>query len=337
MNIVNVHNEWDQLEEIIVGSAIGAQVPVLDKGLQVIQSDITDIKSGPYMQKIIEESEEDLQKLVEIFESMKIKVRRPKAIDHSKIYSTPDWKSDGMYNYCPRDILLAIGDSIIETPMSLRARFFETLAYKDLLIECMCSGSRWISSPKPQLLDEIYNDSDPSRLALNELEPVFDAANVLRAGKDIIYLVSASGNKMGALWLQNALGSEYRVHVCENLYAYTHIDTTITLLREGLVLINPERVNENNLPPLFKEWEVISSPEMVDIGYTGTAYGSVWIGMNMIMVNPELAIVCKHQKELIKLLNRHKIDVIPMELRHARTLGGGFHCVTLDIRRKSVF
>jgi hypothetical protein len=27
------------------------------------------------------------------------------------------------------------------------------------------------------------------------------------------------------------------------------------------------------------------------------------------------------------------LDVIPLKLRHAKMLGGGFHCVTLDIRR----
>ena len=31
--LVNVHNEWDPLEEMIVGSAYGAQVPMPDRGL----------------------------------------------------------------------------------------------------------------------------------------------------------------------------------------------------------------------------------------------------------------------------------------------------------------
>lgn len=333
-SIIDVENEWDPLEEIIVGVAQGAQTPVVDKGLMVIQSDMEKIIPGPYSDRIIKETEEDLEKLVELFQGMNIKVRRPKNIDHSKIYSSPDWQSDGMYNYCPRDLLLPIGQTIIEAPMSLRSRFFETFAYKDFLIECMESGSRWISAPKPQLLDEIYNDSNPKQLALNELEPVFDAANVLRAGKDIFYLVSASGNKMGARWLQSTLGSAYKVHICENLYAYTHIDTTITFLREGLVLLNPERVNVHNIPDALKDWEKVMSPEMVDIGFTDVAYGSIWIGMNLIMINPNLAVACKRQKALIKTLEKYQIDVIPMELRHARTLGGGFHCVTLDVKRK---
>lgn len=33
---------------------------------------------------------------------------------------------------------------------------------------------------------------------LGETEPVFDAANVLRAGRDLYYLVSGSGNELGA-------------------------------------------------------------------------------------------------------------------------------------------
>jgi N-dimethylarginine dimethylaminohydrolase len=337
MSIVNVHNEWDPLEEVLVGIAGGARIPVGDKGLHVIRysdyENVDLIPSGGHLPRIIEETEEDLEKLVDAFRSLKVKVRRPQLTDHSKHFSTPDWSSDGMYNYCPRDVLLAVGDTVIETPMSLRSRFLETFAYKDILLEYLRSGSRWISAPKPRLADSMYNETDPTKSALNEYEPVFDAANILRVGKDIIYLVSDTGNRIGAEWLQSTLGDKYRVHACDNLYASTHIDTTITLLRPGLVLVNPERVNEKNLPKVFSQWEVITAPPMIDMGYTGVAFGSAWIGMNFMMVNPELAIVCKHQKPLIALLKRHKIDVIPLELRHSRTLGGGFHCVTLDVRR----
>ena len=36
---------------------------------------------------------------------------------------------------------------------------------------------------------------------------------------------------------------------------------------------------------------------------------------------------------LIKQLESHGIDVLALDVRHARTLGGGFHCVTLDLER----
>jgi glycine amidinotransferase len=221
--------------------------------------------------------------------------------------------------------------------MPLRSRFFETLAYKDLLLEYFQSGARWISAPKPRLLDDLYDDDPNSEIKIRDLEPLFDAANVLRVGRDILYLVSCSGNMMGCAWLQRALGPEYRVHPLIGLYEGTHIDTTITLLRPGLVLLNPSRVDEGNMPKLFRGWEIIWCPEMVDTGHsTGWDYSraSIWSGMNFFMINPELAVVNEAQKPLIKVLAQHGIESIPLKLRHTRTLSGGFHCVTLDIRRR---
>jgi scyllo-inosamine-4-phosphate amidinotransferase 1 len=262
-------------------------------------------------------------------------VRRPESIaNRFGEFSTPDWKSSGFgHSYCPRDLFLAIGNTLIECPMVLRARFFESLAYKNILLEYFKAGTRWISAPKPRLLDEMYNPSNPVA-PLNNFEPAFDAANVLRAGKDLFYLVSSSGNNFGYQWLTQTIGDTYRIHPCYNLYNYVHIDSTLCLLRPGLVLINPSRVTINNLPKPLQQWEVVASPEMVDIGltkpYTST---TKWIGMNLLMVNSNLAIVDQHQLPLIRLLEKYKIDVIPLSLRHARALGGGFHCVTLDTRR----
>jgi glycine amidinotransferase/scyllo-inosamine-4-phosphate amidinotransferase 1 len=218
--------------------------------------------------------------------------------------------------------------------MSLRSRFLETFAYKSIMLDYMKSGANWVSAPKPALRDSGYNLTDVESLALLEEEPVFDAANILKVGEDIIYLISDTGNRLGAQWLQNFLGDQYRVHACPNLYAQTHIDTTIVLIRPGLVLLNPERVNESNLPAPLARWDKIYAPPMVDIGYEGIAYGSAWVGMNLLMVNPDLAIVDERQTELIRLLGVNGVDVKPLRLTHARTLGGGFHCVTLDTRRR---
>jgi N-dimethylarginine dimethylaminohydrolase len=63
-------------------------------------------------------------------------------------------------------------------------------------------------------------------------------------------------------------------------------------------------------------------------------YASKWIGMNVFSINPDTVIVDRMQIDLIRQIQRHGLDVIPMELRHSRTLGGGFHCVTLDLHRQ---
>jgi N-dimethylarginine dimethylaminohydrolase len=64
-------------------------------------------------------------------------------------------------------------------------------------------------------------------------------------------------------------------------------------------------------------------------------YASKWIAMNMLVVDTHTVIVDRHQQELISTLESYKFTVIPLELRHSRTLGGGFHCVTLDLLRTS--
>lgn len=337
MSIVSVHNEWDPLEEVIVGTAAGARIPSRDLSLHAIEyrdQRWDSIPSGPFPPEMISETEQVLDELADILVSLGVRVHRPDPSDTAGIVSTPDWRTTGFYNYCPRDDLLTIGTTVIEAPMPLRSRSRECSAYKRLLIECLRSGSKWIAAPPPRLADELYNVHDSDGPALGNLEPVFDAANILRVGRDIIYLVSAGGNELGALWLQTVLGDGYRVHPCQGIYDLPHIDTTITLLRPGLVLLNPERVNLANLPEMFRRWNLIWCPDMVDIGYTGSFISSTWIGMNLLMINPHLAIVEREQHALIRELNRNNIDTIPLHLPHARTMGGGVHCVTLDLRRR---
>lgn len=337
---VQVHTEWDPLEEVIVGIADGARVPRPDVGLFAIDyADVCrrpeDIPSGPYDPQVIDEANEDLDGLVKVLEQAGVTVRRPQATDPARPFGTPDWASDGEYNYCPRDVLLFIGDLMIEAPMTLRSRYFEPFAYRHLLTEYFESGGRWISAPKPQLPDETYRANPQDGRFIQDREPIFDAANVLRIGRDILYLVSRSGNPLGCRWLQRVLGDDYRVHPVEGVYDGTHIDSTITLVRPGLVVLNPDRVRPDTVPSVFRHWDIIWSPPMVDTAPPGRhARGSVWQGMNFIMINPELAVIDDRQTALIREVEKYGIDVIPLQIRHARTLSGGFHCVTLDVRRR---
>lgn len=338
MSLVNVHNEWDPLEEIVVGTMSGAQVPNGDRSLHAVEfADLAgplQIPSGPYPRNIVEETEVELELLCEELQAAGVKVRRPSPRDLSATITTPDWQTDGFYDYCPRDGILTVGDMIIEAPMVLRSRFLEPIAYKELFLEYFSSGSRWISAPKPRLLDEMYDPSAPAGERLRNLEPVFDAANILRFGTDILYLLSDSGNDLGWRWLQSALGDAYTVHPCGGLYASTHVDSTLVPIRPGLILVNPSRVNDDNMPGFLRGWDRIDCPELVEFEYLGNRpYCSAWIGMNLLAIGPGRVIVDRRQTDLIRTLEKFDVEVLPMQLTHSRTLGGGFHCVTLDVRR----
>lgn len=339
MSTAHSCNEWDPLEEVIVGTAEGAQVPRMDKSLHCINyaqlADTSEVVSGPYPQWILDEAEEDLEQLADTLRKLGVKVRRPDQTDLRAPVRTRRWETDGYYNYCPRDLLIVIENRIIEAPMVLRARQFESEAYRSLLLEYMASGASWIAAPKPFLEDASYDRSELSKPTLRNLEPAFDAANILRCGRDIFYLVSNTGNELGAVWLQGVLGAGFKVHTLTDLYCFAHIDSTITALRPGLVLLNPERVNERNMPAPFRKWDRIWTPPPVDIGHApGYEHCSIWISMNLLSVSPDTVLVDSRQPELIKLLERHRLTVVPITMRHARTLGGGPHCCTLDVRRR---
>src|SRR5271169_193927 len=192
-------NEWDQLEEIIVGNPLHARFPTPDRSTQLAEfSDrpLGEIPRGPFSLKVIEETEEDLNEFVQVLEKLKITVKRPETWPHEEKFSTIHWEAQGYYNYCPRDILLVIGDQIIETPNVIRSRAQETFSYRKLLMEYMRSGAKWYSAPKPMLLDSLFEGIDRNKPTPRPDEPAFDAAHGLRLGEDLIYLVSATGNEL---------------------------------------------------------------------------------------------------------------------------------------------
>ena len=63
---------------------------------------------------------------------------------------------------------------------------------------------------------------------------------------------------------------------------------------------------------------------------------SPWVGLNFLSVDPETVVVDQRQTKLIELLESYRMTVIPIQMRHIYTQGGGIHCATLDTVRDSV-
>lgn len=318
-------NEWDPLKSVIVGIADDAVIPPLDVSLRLVNysniSDEKDIPSGKYPQQVIDEANEDLEKFSDFLKSLGVQVFRPDKNIRPKYY-----------NYCPRDSVLIYGDKIIAAPMPLRSRTDEFEA----LSETLNRFGNITQIPNYYNTKNYNPDSvgNPDILALNEHQPLFDAANILRANDDLYYLVSNSGNKKGLYKLRELL-PDVTIHPVENVYSYMHIDSTIAFLREGLMLLNPSRIKSlYQLPEPLRSWDVIWAPQPVDIGYyPGYCNASVWFSVNLFSVSPDLVVVEEHQTELAQMIESKGIQVQLLPMRHARTLGGCFHCVTLDIER----
>ena len=134
--IVNSWNEWDQLKHVIVGVAENSNIPPMEPALEPkLSKDMGMIGShGPRPKEAVEKAKFQLDNFVKILESLGIKVDRPTPIDFSQTISTPDWVNEGMFGCMPpRDVILTVGNEMLEAPMSYRCRWFEYLAYRPLL------------------------------------------------------------------------------------------------------------------------------------------------------------------------------------------------------------
>ena len=299
-------NEWDPLREIVIGTADCANWPAADSVFQQSMENSswteTEFPYGPVKQEIVDRANASLNEFAGILEDLGVVVHRPLYRDYAAL--------DQFYGYCPRDTVLIVGDTVIRTPTTYPSRRneWETMLHV------------WNGHP-------VITPGDP--------EAMFDAANICRLNDTLLYLVSETGNLAGARWLQDYLGSDYRVYPITNLYSGVHIDSTITPVREGLVALNAGRINEDTVPDPIRSWDKIwiSEQDLVLQPFEHYPYASNWIGLNFLMVNPELAIVDPKQETLRKKLDAYGVDTIGIDLTESRTLGGGHHCCSLDTLR----
>lgn len=339
------NNDWDPLEEIIVGIADHAMLPTLDKSTHSFcyaGNTLEEIKhlEGEHSSWVKNQANEDADRLCETLKTLGVSVLRPDKIDHRKTFSTPEWSTTGWYTWCPRDLLLPLNNMIIECPSPMRSRYFETRAYYKYLYQWMKEGTQWICAPKPILTDDNYQLEKLDDPTLLNKEIIFDAPNIVRLGRDLLCQVSNSGNMLGFQWLKTILEPlGYRLHIAEKYYSYAHFDSTILPLRPGLVLFNADRLSPDHYPPIFKNWDKIwiSGDQLVTPPANlsgGIAPCSPYIGLNFLSINENLVICDENQNELRRILSKYNIETIGLPMRQSRTISGGFHCNTLDVKRK---
>jgi len=344
-------NEWDPLEEIIVGTVEGAIVPVWSPALESTTPAhakwfFEEHGGKTFPQEMIEKASVELDGLSKTLESLGVIVRRPEVLDFSKVVTTPWWSSKGLYAAMPRDVMMIIGDAIVEAPMAWRERYFEIHAYRKLITEYFEAGSKWLVAPQATMSDSFYNSqyspdtpviAGVRQFVISEREVAFDAADFVRCGKDIFVQKSNVTNALGIEWVRRHIGSEYQVHEVQfdDLHPM-HIDTTIVPLGPGKLMINPAWVKRSQLPKQFDSWEIIEAPEPVMPYDSALYFSSDWLTMNFLSVDEKRIIVEENEAPLIALLEKHGFEPIPIPFRNFYPFGGSVHCATADIRRAGI-
>ncbi len=348
---VNSWNEWDPLEEVIVGRLEHATIPnrhvMFTQSLPAVARKLYWPLAGRYYPRaVVEPAQKELAEFVRVLEAEGIRVRRPEPMDLGKSFKSQNgWKTKGFCTASPRDGLIVLGDKVLETPMAWRSRYFEIQSYHKLLREYWDKGAGWESAPKPQLLDSLYDydylppeTGEDMRYIINDSEIVFDAADFVRCGRDLFVTKSNVTNDVGIEWLQRYLGDEFRVHRVETLCTQPmHIDTTFMPLAPGKVLVNPEFIDVAKLPAVLKDWDVLVAPDPDPFDAHWRFYLSMvskWISVNVLMLDEKRVIVEKSQVSMIRKMKDWGFEPIPVAFMNYKMFGGGFHCASLDIFRR---
>ncbi len=351
---VNIHTEWGPLREVVVGSVFNISPHNVDLSFKVFFHDNVKnilLKNSVTLQtKLVEERQEDMDNLVRVLQGLGIIVKRPRDLKEVKKFTTPHFEDYTSPSDNPRDQVLILGNKIIETPSIWRKRFFENDLLKDIFYEKFRAGSQWISAPRPMMRDESYdlsysksNVNIASELHNNQnkdlFEIMFDGAQCLKFGKDIVMNVSNENHRQGLKWLQSVIGDTYRihpVHLCDH-----HIDSMFMPIAPGRLLVNtgslPSKMDK--LPAWLRSWDMIPV-EVESVGDYKLNLASKDIYTNVFPVGPNKIITFNESEEpdkkLSTVLEQHKVEYIHVRLRHSRLFTGGVHCATLDLVRDEI-
>jgi len=353
---INSWNETDPLRALILGDPswsynIPDEFPCRIRSYGTCEN----IKKIPEAE--IRIAKQCQNKLIDILQKeYSVQIIRPEKYDHGQSIKTPYWSlTNTNENSCPRDTFSILGNTILEAPMSWRCRYFESQVYHTPLLKLWNAnkGSRWVQPPKPLMRKDLYNLNYPTFLLdridfaerfeymLNDnAEPVFDAADILRCGKDLFVQKGFTTNFNGIEWLRREFGEDFRIHETRfnNNVAPCHIDAQLTILRPGLMMVCPEKPIEKSLLDLIKneenDWDIIEAPYPVNNKMPEGCFSSIWLSMNILSIDENTVIVEKNETPLIKMLSEdYGFNVIPISFYNAYMFGGGFHCQTLDIER----
>ena len=334
-------DEFTKLRSIVVGTPFGANHPEIEESFENFfrvpdDETLRQAAVGRIPRGIVEEIEEDIAGFIGVLRNRNIEVIRPVAVDSAISFRTPHFEISQLYSLMPRDCVLVVGDLFVETPSPSRARYFETFAFRPFMEAYIAKGAHVVSAPKPILGAESYCPGTGN--GITEVEVLFDAANCIRLGKDVFMDVNHSTNRRAAGWLERTLrglvDDSIRVHPMS--LGYDHVDVTLVPLRPGVALIDPLKVTEKTIPPQFKSWDKVVVDEIMatrDYGLPYALASNDGIGRNVLVLDPHTVVVDEIQLPLIRALEKRAFTVIPLPYRHGRTLGGSWHCITLDTHR----
>lgn len=307
--------------------------------------------SGPYPKEIIKKDQEIQHDLAVKLQARGIHVVRPGEVDFSKKNSVQGYESTGFHAFNPRDLNLYYHDSVYEFPSFQVSRQYENEVYNYLNYQHREMGGKWFKSftglyPFYEKFRQNQGYNGDEKIDPNF--PYCDAANLVRLGLDILYLISESGNMLSYYMFRNFLEKRYnnkvRVHPIVDVNKSVHVDTTISVigynekLGKYVAAYNKKYNNPLTIPVIFrgKNWILLEGCDLEHFECVD-GYGICSpdeLGMNFFTVNSNTIVIEERQTKMIQYLSHYGIECIAHPNPYGRESAGAFHCMTNDYYRE---
>ncbi len=345
--LIDADDEWSPLKAVIVGRAEHSCFPSEPRHLTrafVPPRYLDEFRPhNPFPAEIVDDAQWELDNFADVLRQHGVTVYRPDEVD---------WLKHGGYTGAmPRDRLLTVGNTLIESIPAWQCRQREIeLGFSTILSQLSHpEEAAWRVFRQPTLhgRDTIYDgkdrdDFDSTRdWAINNSRPAFDAADFMRLGKHIIGQISHATNQKGVDYLRAVLPEGYTLELIKpDIPNVFHIDTTILPLRKGLLVYNPQYIREDELRGLkaLEGWQLHAYPLWPrDPGPPNGPeqyMASRWLVLNGLSLDDKHIFVEEKATEFAGWIKeKFGIEAILLPFAHVNSIGGSFHCATVDLVR----
>jgi len=340
--IVQSYTSWQPLEEIIIG--------------RVHTPDYFDFlpqgKIKSQLCQVLQETNEDLDRLQKTIEQYGAIVRRPELpnIEHFQHWQMTDFQGVPIPPLTPRDWQITLGEKLLRI---LHVPEFDSICqeYQNIDQDCVIDPH----GEHPGLFD----DQHPLNNAV--------ASCIVRVGTDVFFDNSEFLTTAQMEWIQhNVLDKRFRVRRAQT---NGHGDAVFAILKPG-VIISSMHDADINYRESFPGWEICKvwdstihaalamgkfkyenfndrwyvtgqdpAPEFCDFVDT---YLTKWTGfvketvfdVNCLVLDEHNVIFSSYNKTVFDFCKKHKIEPIICEQRHKYFFDSGISCCTQDIRRR---
>lgn len=344
------YTEYDPLESVIVGDTYSP-------------GDVDHLLGDNTAQfnRILEETKQDLDRLADFLEQGNVEVLRPTLHRYDPVKMPGFDVQLPIAPVVPRDALMVIGNTIIQTYTSYTDRYFDAVSYYPIFEPMFRQGYRWISQPPPMLInlntendwfvsDRTYKDKLSDRV-------LWHTATMYRAGDAVIVNHEGPGSHTGLEWCRREL-SEYRFidNTGTRFRGFGHIDHGFVMIDDETVihagmdwvpecLRNKQLIDVSDCLPSLKldryAQDYAQARNKMDVAWLDK-YLENWRGysqevcfdLNVLVIDRHNIVFARHLPDLFAKLKTLRIDCHVIPQRHYLFWEGGIHCSTLDVKRK---